>query len=234
MTSTTYEPSQATDAAGSPKSIKSTGSRAGTRSPRSPPRASEHGSPAGAAGADDAVEAEEAHPEVDVPQNHFDFIHARTLAGAVQNWPALIHQCYEHVKPGGSIEISEGRANFFCGDDTLKGDSATWQWLSEFRKLSAPLVFGIAPALPHMLNGEGFENVNYMHRVVPMGISPKDGELKEIGRWFRVLFLEMALEAYTFALFTRAGNWKNEEVQVLLALVREELKSDKLHLYTST
>ncbi|KAJ3961265.1 hypothetical protein N0V92_002062 [Colletotrichum tropicale] len=311
MTSTTDEPSRATDAAGSPKSIKSAGSRAGTRSPQ----ASGHGSPAGAAGADDAVEAEETHPELEAesdlgsdtasnyasdvsdtssatssifdyeyengrryhayragqyllpndeteqerldmthhvvppnvrfeiddatlewtfPKNHFDFIHARTLAGAVQNWPALIHQCYEHVKPGGSIEISEGRANFFCEDDTLKGDSATWQWLSEFRKLSAPLGFDIAPALPDMLKREGFENVNYMQRVVPMGTWPKDRELKEIGRWFRVQFLEMALEAYTLALFTRAGNWKNEEVQVLLALVREELKSDKIHLYTYT
>lgn len=85
-----------------------------------------------------------------------------------------------------------------------------------------------------MLKGEGFQNVSYMQRVVPMGTWPKDRELKEIGRWFRVQFLEMALEAYTLALFTRAGNWKNEEVQVLLALVREELKSDKIHLYTYT
>ncbi|KAF5499591.1 Secondary metabolism regulator LAE1 [Colletotrichum fructicola] len=370
MASTTDESLRATDAAGSPKSIKSAGSRAGARSPRSPSQASGHGSPAGAAGADEAVEAEETHPELEAesdlasdtasnyasdvsdtssatssifdyeyengrryhayragqyllpndeteqerldmthhvflltlkgelcathldnpqqildigtgtgiwaieigdafpsaevtgtdlspiqpiwvppnvrfeiddatlewtfPKNHFDFIHARTLAGAVQNWPALIHQCYEHVKPGGSIEISEGRANFFCEDGTLKGDSATWQWLSEFRKLSAPLGFDIAPALPDMLKGEGFENVNYMQRVVPMGTWPKDRELKEIGRWFRVQFLEMALEAYTLALLTRAGNWKNEEVQVLLALVREELKSDKIHLYTYT
>ncbi|KAJ0370968.1 hypothetical protein COL26b_009859 [Colletotrichum chrysophilum] len=370
MTYTTDEPLRATDAAGSPKSIKSAGSRAGTRSPRSPPQASGPGSPAGAAGTDEAVEAEDTHPELEAesdlgsdtasnyasdvsdtssatssifdyeyengrryhayragqyllpndeteqerldmthhvflltlkgelcathldnpqkildigtgtgiwaieigdafpsaevtgtdlspiqpiwvppnvrfeiddatlewtfPKNHFDFIHARTLAGAVQNWPALIHQCYEHIKPGGSIEISEGRANFFCEDDTLKGDSATWQWLSEFRKLSAPLGFDIAPALPDMLKSEGFETVNYMQRVVPMGTWPKDRELKEIGRWFRVQFLEMALEAYTLALFTRAGNWKNEEVQVLLALVREELKSDKIHLYTYT
>ncbi|KAI8311678.1 hypothetical protein K4K61_011718 [Colletotrichum sp. SAR11_59] len=179
-------------------------------------------------------EIDDATLEWTFPKNHFDFIHARTLAGAVQNWPALIHQCYEHVKPGGSIEISEGRANFFCEDDTLKGDSATWQWLSEFRKLSAPLGFDIAPALPDMLKREGFENVKYMQRVVPMGTWPKDRELKEISRWFRVQFLEMALEAYTIALFTRAGNWKNEEVQVLLALVREELKSDKIHLYTYT
>ncbi|KAF6834762.1 phosphoethanolamine N-methyltransferase (TAM domain methyltransferase) [Colletotrichum musicola] len=168
------------------------------------------------------------------PKDHFDFIHARTLAGAIRDWPALLHQCYEHSQPGGRVEIAEGRANFFCDDDTLHKDSATWQWLSEFRKLSEPLGFDIAPALPDMIRAEGFEDVEIKQRVVPMGTWPRNRELKEIGRWFRVQFLEMALEAYTLALFTRAGNWKNEEVQVLLALVRDELKSDKIHLYTYT
>nr|XP_036577459.1 phosphoethanolamine N-methyltransferase (TAM domain methyltransferase) [Colletotrichum truncatum]KAF6784430.1 phosphoethanolamine N-methyltransferase (TAM domain methyltransferase) [Colletotrichum truncatum] len=168
------------------------------------------------------------------PKNHFDFIHGRTLAGAVKDWPALLKQCYQHCKPGGKVEISEGRANFFCDDDTLKEDTATWKWLSEFRRLSAPLGFDIVPALPEMLTAEGFERVNLIQKVVPMGTWPKGRELKEIGRWFRVQFLEMALEAYTLALFTRAGNWKNEDVQVLLALVRQELKSDKIHLYTYT
>ncbi|GJD05309.1 TAM domain methyltransferase [Colletotrichum higginsianum] len=179
-------------------------------------------------------EIDDATLEWTFPKNHFDFIHARTLAGAVKDWPALLRQCYEHCRPGGRVEISEGRANFFCDDDTLGEDTATWQWLSEFRRLSAPLGFDIAPALPDMLRAEGFEQVDMVQRVVPMGTWPRDKELREIGRWFRVQFLEMALEAYTLALFTRAGNWSNEEVQVLLALVRAELKSDKIHLYTYT
>ncbi|KAH6892915.1 S-adenosyl-L-methionine-dependent methyltransferase [Thelonectria olida] len=166
------------------------------------------------------------------PEDKFDLIHARTLAGAIQDWPALIHECYTHCKPGGFVEISEGRANFFCDDDSLSKDSKTWEWLSEFRRLSGPLGFDIAPKLPEMLKVEGFENVEFVQKHVPLGTWPKDPKLKEIGKFFRVQFLERAIEAYSLALFTRFGSWTSEEVQVLLALVREELKSNKIHLYT--
>lgn len=146
----------------------------------------------------------------------------------------MIAQCFAHCKPGGSVEIAEGRANFWCDDDSLTEDMSTFRWLAEFRRLSEPLGFDITPQLPQMLEEAGFEDVELTQRIVPMGTWPKDPALKEIGRWFRVQFLEGAIEAYTLALFTRAGNWKNEEVQVLLALVRDELKSNKVHLYTST
>ncbi|CAM1502203.1 Fc.00g041870.m01.CDS01 [Cosmosporella sp. VM-42] len=177
-------------------------------------------------------EIDDATLEWTFPNDKFDFIHARTLAGAIQDWPAVLRQCYKHCKPGGKVEIAEGRANFFCDDGSLKETSSTFKWLSEFRRLSAPLGFDIAPKLPEMLKSAGFEDVNITQKIVPLGMWPKDKELKEIGRWFRVQFLEMALEAYTLALFTRAGNWASDEVQVLLALVRDELKSNKIHLYT--
>lgn len=179
-------------------------------------------------------EIDDATQEWTFRKNYFDFIHARTLAGAIQDWPGLLRQCFEHCKPGGNVEISEGRADFFCDDGTLHEDSSTFKWLSEFRRLSAPLGFDIAPRLPDLLTQAGFEDVELTQKIVPLGAWPKDKALKEIGRWFRVQFLEMALEAYTMALFTRFGNWKYEEVQVLLAMVRNELKSDRIHLYTYT
>ena len=179
-------------------------------------------------------EIDDATLEWTFPRNHFDFIHARTLAGAIQDWPALLHQCFNHCKPGGQVEISEGRANFFCDDSTLQESMSTYRWLSEFRKLSGPLGFDISPKLPGMLKSEGFQDVDMMQKIVPLGTWPRDPALKEVGRWFRVQFLEMALEAYTLALFTRAGGWSNEEVQVLLALVRQELRTNRVHLYTYT
>jgi len=50
-------------------------------------------------------------------------------------------------------------------------------------------------------------------------------------RFFRCQFLEEALESYTLALFTRNG-WSKSEVQVLLAKVRNEIKSNRMHIYT--
>lgn len=179
-------------------------------------------------------EIDDATQEWTFRKNNFDFIHARTLAGAIQDWPAFLGQCFDHCKPGGHVEIAEGRANFFCDDDSLAEDTATFKWLYEFRRLSAPLNFDIAPKVPQMLRSAGFKDVQTIQKIVPLGTWPKNPALKEIGRWFQVQFIEMALEAYTLALFTRAGGWASEQVQILLALVRQELKSNKIHLYTYT
>lgn len=167
-------------------------------------------------------------------KDHFDFIHARCLAGSIQDWPRLISDCYDHLRPGARLELSEGRANFFCNDDSLTPDTSTHRWLTEFRRLSGPLGFDIAPQLPDMMRKAGFEDVQYTQKIVPMGTWPRDPALKEIGRWFRMQFLDSAIEAYSLALFTRAGGWSTEDVQILLALVRQELKSNKFHLYTYT
>ena len=179
-------------------------------------------------------EIDDATLEWTFPLDYFDFIHARTLAGAIQDWPGLLKQCFAHCKPGGQLEISEGRPDFCCDDGSLTEDMSTFRWLTEFRRLSRPLGFDISPLLPDMLRDVGFEDVQLMQRVVPLGTWPKDPALKEIGRWFRVQFVEMALESYSLALFTRTGGWTNEEFQVLIAKVREELKSNKVHLYTHT
>lgn len=179
-------------------------------------------------------EIDDATLEWTFPLNHFDFIHARTLAGAIRDWPALIAQCFRHVKPGGKVEISEGRADFFCDDGSLTEDTATYRWLTEFRRLAAPLGFDIAPHLPNMLKDAGFADVAYTQKIVPLGTWPKDPALKELGRWFRLQFLDMALESYSLALFTRMGGWTNEEAQVLFAMVRNELKTNRIHVYTYT
>ncbi|KAK0728748.1 S-adenosyl-L-methionine-dependent methyltransferase [Lasiosphaeria miniovina] len=182
---------------------------------------------------DAMFQVDDATPEWMFPPDHFDFIHARTLGGAIRDWPALLSSCFEHCRPGGHVELVEGRPDFWCDDGSLT-DMATAKWLAEFRRLAASLDFDIAPKLPALLAGAGFVDVTTTQRVVPLGTSPKDAHLKEVGRWFRTQFIDMALEAYSLALFTRAGGWANIEFQVLLAKVREELKTNKIHLYTYT
>jgi hypothetical protein len=105
--------------------------------------------------------------------------------------------------------------------------------MDEFNRIgvSMNLIFDIVPHIPTMLTDLNFEEVERVDKVVPLGPWPKDKGLKQIGLFFRLQFLEMALEAYTMALFTRNG-WSQEETQVLLAQVRNEIKSGKMHLYT--
>lgn len=84
-----------------------------------------------------------------------------------------------------------------------------------------------------MLEGAAFDKIKIAELVCPIGTWPKDPKLKEVGRYFRAQMADTAVESYSLAMFTRFGGWAPEEVQVLLAHLRSELKSNKMHIYTT-
>lgn len=94
------------------------------------------------------------------------------------------------------------------------------------------MVFDMFPEFKGLLENGSWGNIEVEEKVCPLGSWPKDPRLKEIGRYFRVQALEGAFDSYSLALFTRFGGWSPSEVQVLLAHVRDELKSNKMHVYT--
>jgi hypothetical protein len=49
-----------------------------------------------------------------------------------------------------------------------------------------------------------------------------------LGTW-NILQILQGLEGFTMALFTRVLGWSAEEIQVLLALVRKDLRNSKIH-----
>jgi hypothetical protein len=66
---------------------------------------------------------------------------------------------------------------------------------------------------------------------VPFSRWAKDPKLKELGTWQQILMLE-ALDAYSFALFTRVLGWNAARIQLLLAGVRKELLDRQFHGYS--
>ncbi|EXJ78794.1 hypothetical protein A1O1_09196 [Capronia coronata CBS 617.96] len=179
-------------------------------------------------------EVDDANEEWTFPANHFDFIHARTICAGIRDFPEFLAKCYAHLKPGGKVEVSEGRANFFCDDNTLPADSYTRQWLEEFHRCAALINLDIdhIPKVPDELERAGFTNVTFVQKHVPVGTWPKDKSLKVIGKIFREQFLASALEAYSLKLLCEVGNWSLLEFQVLCANVRREIAENKMHLYT--
>ncbi|GAM33996.1 phosphoethanolamine N-methyltransferase [Talaromyces pinophilus] len=170
----------------------------------------------------------------DFPINSFDFIHVRCLAGSITDWPEFLAQAYRHLKPGGTIELSEGRTHMVCDDGTYPETSFTYKWIAEFNRISNSLgrVFDKFPEFQGLLDRAGFHSVRAHEEPCPIGTWPKNPRLKEIGRYFRVQFLEGAVDSYSLALFTRYGGWSTLETEVLLAHVRDEIKSNKMHVYT--
>ncbi|OJJ34531.1 hypothetical protein ASPWEDRAFT_185016 [Aspergillus wentii DTO 134E9] len=168
------------------------------------------------------------------PNDSFDFIHVRCLAGSLRNWPQFLKECYDHLKPGGKIELAECRTHMDCDDSSYPEDCYTRKWIAEFNRISHKngLIFDLFPEYQGMLKEATFENINVVEQVCPIGTWPKDRRLKDIGRYFRLQFLEGAVDSYSMALFTRLGGWSKEEVEVLLAHVRTEIKENKMHVYT--
>ena len=93
-------------------------------------------------------------------------------------------------------------------------------------------MWDLVPDMEGLLENASFQNINVTSYVLPIGTWPKDPTLKEIGKYFRAQMVDSAIEGYTLALFTRYGKWTPMEVQVLLAHLRRELKSNKMHIYS--
>ena len=146
-----------------------------------------------------------------------------------------MQQAYEHLKPGGRIELAEGRPQLWCDDNSYTKDSAAYRWVTEFHRIAGVMGvdFDSFDKYSNWLSEAGFENVVVDERPCPIGSWPKDKTLKEIGRVFKYQFINGAIDSYSMALFTRGGGWSQEETIVLLSQVRNEfLKGNKLHVYS--
>ncbi|KJF60967.1 methyltransferase [Coccidioides immitis RS] len=168
------------------------------------------------------------------PESSFDFIHIRTLGGNIPDWLSFMQKCYKYLKPGGQIEISECRPRFCCDDNSYPQECRTRHWMNEFERVTAQtgLEFDPFPQCAGRLQQAGFQDVEAVERVVPIGTWPKDKALKTRGRYFMAQLLGNALETYTLSLFTRTAGWTPDEVYTLLNGVTEEVSRNKMHLYT--
>ncbi|KAI1622459.1 S-adenosyl-L-methionine-dependent methyltransferase [Exophiala viscosa] len=166
------------------------------------------------------------------PKGVYDLIHARELIFAIRDWPALISQAREHLRPGGYLELSVTVPEIGCDDGTCPPDSC-------YREMSA-VHFQIADAMgvdgraakkwKAQLESQGFEDVHERIYKIPTNRWPKDKRLKTIG----------ALEVANFLQYSSAGFERGSvallgkdpaELQVVLAHARKEVLDRNIHSY---
>ncbi|KAI9799047.1 MAG: hypothetical protein M1833_004241 [Piccolia ochrophora] len=160
----------------------------------------------------------------------FDFIHGRYLAGAIRDWPKLMKQAYDNLTPGGWVEWNDFNFKYYSDDGSLTKDHslALWNW----KLAEAYETFGAdscpGPHLESWVRDAGFTNVVCKKYKIPIGTWPKDKEMKVLGAWGMLFTLE-SLEAVTLKIYTTVLGWRPEEVQVLLANTRKDLKNSNIH-----
>lgn len=124
---------------------------------------------------------------------------------------------------------------FMSDDGSLREDSNLAYWSRIICEASA----SYNRPMPHYseyknwFEKAGFVDVKQIHLKTPTNPWPKDPTLKEAGRFQLVAHLE-GLEGLSLGLLTRQLEWKAEEVKVLMAKIRPELKDRSIHSYQTT
>lgn len=166
------------------------------------------------------------------PDEHFDFIHVRTLSGAIGDWDKLTQQCYAHLQPGGWLEFQEPVALCESDDGTIETAEAMLRWqdlCNEAAKVFAKEI-RVGQTLKQRMLDAGFVDVAEKVVKVPIGPWPKDPRMKEIGRYQRE-HMAMGIEPYTFGFIGKILGWSEEECRVLIAQVTNDVRRRDVHMY---
>ena len=137
-----------------------------------------------------------------------------------------------HCRPGGYFELQELNPRFYSDDGTLKEDSKLNYW----SKIICDAAETYNRRVPHheefrsWFTRAGFEEVTHFVFKSPSNPWPKNKMLKEAAKFQLLAHLE-GMEGVSVALLTRALEWKLEEVQLLMAQIRPELKDKSIHSY---
>ncbi|KAL1987757.1 hypothetical protein VTN96DRAFT_2597 [Rasamsonia emersonii] len=70
----------------------------------------------------------------------FDFIHGRAMSGSIGDWQKLFNQAYDHLRPGGWLELQEYETQATSDDDTI--DQAVHLKLWQDKINEASQIFG--------------------------------------------------------------------------------------------
>ncbi|KKK12837.1 hypothetical protein ARAM_001180 [Aspergillus rambellii] len=159
----------------------------------------------------------------------FDLIHARYLVGALEDPAQVIAQAYKHTTPGGWFEFHEMHTKVRSPDGTHQGthianffDVLRDSFAKRGRSMDSALY------LEKWFRDAGFVDITVKKIQAPIGAWPKDPNLKRIGLWM-YLVLDAGFEGLAMAVLTRFEQWTPEEVTVLAALARKDIKDPKIH-----
>lgn len=136
------------------------------------------------------------------------------------------------LRPGGKIELSEFDMQYTSDDGTVTEDNQLVKFTKELKATAIQVGcdFDAAPKYEQMLKDAGYANVHADIRKMPMGPWTKDQRLKTTGYCHREQILQ-GLPGIAMGLLTRVRKWSKEEVDVFVALIRQDILNRKIHGY---
>ncbi|KAK8145207.1 hypothetical protein G3M48_004797 [Beauveria asiatica] len=161
----------------------------------------------------------------------FDLVHLRNMIPILKSPVNLLKQAYEHIRPGGWVELQDVDGVVHTDDDSVPKD---WP----LKRLTDLLVeafaqFGTnanaAESGREYLEEAGFVNIQHNYIKLPYGTWPKDKLMRLVGMYYRTA-CEDFLPAVGAMHFPRMG-WEKAEMEVFFAQVRQSMRDPKVHAY---
>ncbi|KAJ9500511.1 hypothetical protein LTR99_000552 [Exophiala xenobiotica] len=164
----------------------------------------------------------------------FDLVHSRVMNDtSLRDWPHFYREAYKVLQPGGWVESQEFSYKRYSDDGSLPADSRVtyWEdlWTEGINKMG--LKGHCDPELVmQQMRDTGFVNVTRLNFKMPIGPWPKDKRLREAGL-FGYANLMNGLFGLSVKVFSQLLGWQVEELEVLLAECRQELRRRDIHGY---
>lgn len=141
-----------------------------------------------------------------------------------------------HLKPGGYVECQEFDFMAQSDDNSLAPDGAIVKWCRLMNEGAEnveehPFRTGFAGhELEQNMKDVGFEEVTVKEFKLPIGLWPEEKRLKNAGA-LSLAAMREGLQGISSADFTRSLKWTAEEVEILVAQVRNEWRQKAVHSY---
>lgn len=161
----------------------------------------------------------------------FDFVHGRMLAGSIADATALFKQVHKSLAPGGWFELQDFAFPVRSDDGTMEGTS--------FEELNTNLCKalnilgkdgGLAEKFKELMLNAGFQNVVEIRYKWPQNQWPKDKFYKQLGLWNMINTLD-GLHGFSARLCTQVLGMSVEQLEVLLAACRRDIRDTSIHAY---
>ncbi|KAJ0327634.1 hypothetical protein COL5a_005602, partial [Colletotrichum fioriniae] len=170
------------------------------------------------------------------PTEFFDYIHIRHLEGCVSDWPKLYSQAFEHLIPGGYVEVNELDLEDYSqalGDD-LPQDHVYRRWakimFESMDKLGKTGKQTRDHGIANGMRNAGFVDIVEKSWPIPIGGWASDPKLKEVGA-VNLQYIDQSLEGFGTFLLRQMMGWEDVEILVFMSEMRKALRDLKLQTY---
>jgi SAM-dependent methyltransferase len=157
----------------------------------------------------------------------FDFLHIRNMACSIKDWPFLLQQCFDNLKPGGWIELADWDYTPFLPDSTPDTrDNDVVRWHTIMANITKDVARATAKPGPHLQSWvlkSGFTDVQQTVFKVPVGGWARDKKLKRLGQFYEALFAE-ELEGISLRTLTRRAGMSLEDAQTMISNSRQGMR----------